>query len=116
MANIQPTNVEYLFPETDSMVTKTDLKGIITYANDDFVKASGYTRAELLGKPHNMVRHPDMPSEAFRDMWKALKAGRPWTGLVKNLRKDGGFYWVLANATPNYEYGKLVGYFWFSFF
>lgn len=110
MAKIQPTNVEYTFPETDSMVTKTDLKGIITYANDDFVKASGYTRAELLGQPHNMVRHPDMPSEAFRDMWAALKAGRPWTGLVKNLRKDGGFYWVLANATPNYEDGKMVGY------
>ena len=110
MANIQPTNVEYLFSETDSMVTKTDLKGIITYANDDFVKASGYTRAELLGQPHNMVRHPDMPSEAFADMWRTLKAGRPWTGLVKNLRKDGGFYWVLANATPNYEDGKMIGY------
>jgi len=110
MAKIQPTHVEYLFPETDSMVTKTDLKGIITYANDDFVKASGYTRAELLGQPHNMVRHPDMPFEAFADMWKTLKAGRPWTGLVKNLRKDGGFYWVLANATPNYEDGKMIGY------
>ncbi|MGB4497493.1 MAG: methyl-accepting chemotaxis protein [Methylococcaceae bacterium] len=107
---IQPTNVEYTFSDTDSMVTKTNLKGIITYANDDFVKASGYTRAELLGQPHNMVRHPDMPSEAFNDMWKALTSGRPWTGLVKNLRKDGGFYWVLANATPNYEDGKLIGY------
>ncbi|MDD2863453.1 MAG: methyl-accepting chemotaxis protein [Methylococcales bacterium] len=110
MANIQPTDDEYTFPETDSMVTKTDLKGIITYANDDFVKASGYTRAELLGKPHNMVRHPDMPAEAFKDMWITLEAGRPWTGLVKNLRKDGGFYWVLANATPSYEDGKLIGY------
>ncbi len=92
MANIQPTNVEYLFPDTDSMVTKTDLRGTITYANDDFVKASGYTRTELIGQPHNMVRHPDMPAEAFADMWRTLKDNRPWSGLVKNMRKDGGFY------------------------
>jgi methyl-accepting chemotaxis protein len=92
------------------MVTKTDLKGTITYANDDFVRASGYTRNEMLGQPHNMVRHPDMPSEAFKDMWTTLKENRPWSSLVKNMRKDGGYYWVLANATPNYEDGKLVGY------
>jgi methyl-accepting chemotaxis protein len=92
------------------MVTKTDLKGTITYANDDFVRASGYTRNEMLGQPHKMVRHPDMPSEAFKDMWRTLKENRPWSGLVKNMRKDGGFYWVLANATPDYDDGKLIGY------
>lgn len=110
MVKVQPTNIEYQFPETDSMVTKTNLKGIITYTNDDFIKASGYSRAELLGQPHNMVRHPDMPAEAFADMWKTLKAGRPWTGIVKNLRKNGDFYWVLANATPIYEKGNIVAY------
>jgi len=108
--NMPVTNVEYSLKETDSIVSKTDLKGLITYINEDFLRVSGFTQAELIGAPHNIVRHPDMPPEAFADMWKALKENRPWTGLVKNRCKNGDFYWVLANATPYYENDLLVGY------
>ncbi len=108
--NMPVTNVEYLLKESDSIVSKTDLRGIITYINEDFLRISGFTQAELIGMPHNIVRHPDMPPEAFADMWKALKDNRPWTGLVKNRCKNGDFYWVLANATPFYENDLLVGY------
>jgi methyl-accepting chemotaxis protein len=104
------TNVEYELKDGSSIVSKTDLKGIITYVNDDFLDASGYAEQELIGQPHNLVRHPDMPEEAFADLWRTLKKGRPWTGLVKNRRKDGGFYWVIANATPIWENGSCVGY------
>jgi methyl-accepting chemotaxis protein len=86
------------------------LKGIITYANPDFERASDFSLKELVGKPHNMIRHPDMPAEAFADLWATLTAGETWRGLVKNARKDGGFYWVVANVSPNYENGQLVGY------
>ena len=111
MKNNQPvTNVEYVLKKTDSIVSKTDLKGIITYVNDDFLRISGFDEHELIGAPHNIVRHPDMPVEAFADLWKALKANRPWTGLVKNRCKNGDFYWVLANATPIFENGQCVGY------
>ena len=92
------------------LASKTDLKGIITYCNPDFVKASGYDEEELIGQPHNLVRHPDMPPEAFADLWQTLKAGKPWTGLVKNRRKNAGYYWVLANVTPIAENGKVTGY------
>jgi len=108
--NIPVTNVEYSLKESDSIVSKTDLKGLITYINEDFLRVSGFTQAELIGFPHNIVRHPDMPPEAFADMWKALKENRPWTGLVKNRCKNGDFYWVLANATPFYENDQLAGY------
>jgi methyl-accepting chemotaxis protein len=108
--NMPITNVEYKLKETDSIVSKTDLKGIITYINEDFLRISGFTKAELIGVPHNIVRHPDMPPEAFADLWKALKENRPWTGLVKNRCKNGDFYWVLANATPFYENDQLAGY------
>ncbi|MGZ8222969.1 MAG: PAS domain-containing protein, partial [Methylobacter sp.] len=108
--NMPVTNVEYLLKESDSIVSKTDLKGLITYINEDFLRVSGFTKAELIGTSHNIVRHPDMPSEAFADMWGALKEGRPWTGLVKNRCKNGDFYWVLANATPFYENDQLAGY------
>ncbi len=107
---MQPTDIEYIFDENTTMVTKTDLNGIITYANDDFVRASGYLRSELIGKPHNIVRHPSMPGEAFKDLWATLKNHRPWTGFVKNMRKNGDFYWVKANVTPHYQDGQLVGY------
>ena len=93
-----------------TIVSRTDLKGKITYINDDFLEASGFTEAELIGQPHNIVRHPDMPEEAFADMWATLKAGRPWTGLVKNRCKNGDFYWVVANATPLKEGDSVVGY------
>lgn len=108
--NTPITNVEHALAETDSIVTKTDLKGIITYANDDFVQISGFSREELIGSPHNMIRHPDMPAAVFEDLWKTMKAGSPWTGVIKNRCKNGDFYWVLANVTPYYENDKLVGY------
>ncbi len=108
--NTPVTNIEYELRETSSIVSKTDLKGIITYVNPDFIEASGYTEKELIGQPHNLVRHPDMPEEAFADLWNTLKAGKPWTGIVKNRRKNGDHYWVVANATPIYESGSVVGY------
>jgi methyl-accepting chemotaxis protein len=108
--NMPVTNVEYSLKETDSIVSKTDLKGLITYINEDFLRVSGFTQTELIGASHNIVRHPDMPSEAFADLWSALKENRPWTGLVKNRCKNGDFYWVLANATPFYENDQLAGY------
>ena len=108
--NTPVTNVEYELRDDASIVSKTDLKGIITYVNPDFVEASGFTEKELLGQPHNLLRHPDMPEEAFSDMWTTLKAGRPWTGIVKNRRKNGDHYWVIANATPIFESGSVTGY------
>ncbi|MDO9046169.1 MAG: methyl-accepting chemotaxis protein [Methylobacter sp.] len=108
--NMPITNVERALTEIDSIVTKTDLKGMITYANEDFIQICGFTREELVGASHNIIRHPDMPAEAFEDLWKSIKAGRPWTGVIKNRCKNGDFYWVLANVTPYYENNKLVGY------
>ncbi len=108
--NMPVTNVEHPIMESDSIVSKTDLKGIITYVNEDFLRISGFTEEELIGAPHSIVRHPDMPPEAFEDLWKALKSGRPWTGVVKNRCKNGDYYWVLANAAPIYENNHLVGY------
>ena len=111
MKNNQPvTNTEYVLEETDSIVSKTDLKGVITYINEDFLRISGFQENELIGVSHNIVRHPDMPVEAFGDMWNSLKQNRPWTGLVKNRCKNGDFYWVVANATPIYENGECTGY------
>jgi methyl-accepting chemotaxis protein len=108
--NMPVTHVEYKLKENDSIVSKTDTRGMITYINDDFLRVSGFTTQELIGSPHNIVRHPDMPAEAFEDMWRSLKAGRPWTGMVKNRCKNGDYYWVLANATPIYENNNLIGY------
>ncbi|MEZ7809963.1 MULTISPECIES: methyl-accepting chemotaxis protein [Alcaligenes] len=92
------------------LISKTDLKGRITYANAAFIAISGFTREELVGKAHNLVRHPDMPPEAFQDFWDTLQNKRPWMGVVKNRRKDGGFYWVYAMAVPIYENGTVAGY------
>ena len=108
--NLPVTNNEYVLTDADSIVSKTDLKGTITFVNEDFKRISGFTEAELIGQPQNIVRHPDMPVEAFADFWATLKAGRPWSGMVKNRCKNGDFYWVLANATPIYEGGHLTGY------
>lgn len=111
MRNNQPNiDQEYVLQDGAMLASQTDLKGIITYCNPDFIKASGFEEDELIGQPHNLVRHPDMPPEAFSDLWKTLKEGMPWTGLVKNRRKNGGFYWVLANVTPIAEDGKITGY------
>jgi aerotaxis receptor len=86
------------------------LQGNINYANPYFIEVSGFTEEELIGAPQNIVRHPDMPVEAFADLWSTIKSGMPWTGLVKNRCKNGDFYWVLANVTPVIENGKPVGY------
>ena len=104
------TDVETLLPEGEFIYSRTDLKSIIVEANKAFADISGYTPEEMVGQPHNLVRHPDMPAEAFADMWRDLKAGRPWRALVKNRRSDGGFYWVVANASPVRENGRVVGY------
>ncbi len=108
--NMPVTNVEYPINENISIVSKTDIKGVITYANEDFIRISGFSRDELIGKSHNVVRHPDVPAEFFEDMWKSLKAGRPWTGVVKNRCKNGDYYWLLNNVAPYYENDQLVGY------
>ena len=101
MRNNQPvTQREYALAPGSAIISRTDSKGRIVACNDEFVEASGFTRDELIGQPHNLIRHPDMPPEAFRDMWATLKAGCPWTGMVKNRRKDGDHYWVRATATP----------------
>ncbi|HZN24297.1 MAG TPA: methyl-accepting chemotaxis protein [Burkholderiales bacterium] len=108
--NLPVTLEEYVLPEGEVIVTRTDLKGRITYANDAFLRSCGFTRDELLGKAHNIVRHPDMPPAAFGDLWDTIKTGQPWSALVKNRRKDGGYYWVRANVSPIVEEGRIVGY------
>ena len=108
--NLPVTNVEFPLDDYTLIVSKTDLKGQITFINKDFIDVSGFTEAELIGQPHNLVRHPDMPVEAFEDMWRDLKDGRPWTGMVKNRCKNGDHYWVLATATPMRENGQVTGY------
>ena len=107
--NLPVTGQEYPLRDGMTIVSRTDLKGRITYVNDDFVEAAGFTLDELIGQPHNLVRHPDMPEQAFADLWQTLKAGRPWTGLVKNRRKNGDHYWVVANATPVLDGGQVTG-------
>jgi aerotaxis receptor len=108
--NLPVTNLERTLQERDSVVSKTDIKGKITYVNRTFCEISGFSEEELLGQPQNIVRHPDMPPAAFADLWATLKAGESWKGLVKNRCKDGAFYWVEANANPIYRDGQVVGY------
>lgn len=101
---------EVLVSRQDELISTTNCKGIITYVNDDFVAISGFTREELIGQPHNIVRHHDMPPAAFRDMWGKLKAGQSWRGIVKNRCKDGSFYWVDAFVSPIFVNGTVSGY------
>ena len=108
--NTPVTSVEREFPAGKYIVSRTDLKGIITYADDTFVEISGFSREELLGKNHNIVRHPDMPPAAFEWAWATLKADRPWRGRVKNRCKNGDFYWVDALIVPVLKDGKKIGY------
>ena len=108
--NLPVTQTERFLEPGKPIVTKTDLKGRITYANDSFVSISGFTAEELVGSSHNIVRHPDMPPAAFGDLWATIKAGEPWRGLVKNRAKNGDFYWVEAFVTPITENGQPVGY------
>jgi aerotaxis receptor len=108
--NLPVTQREKPFPPGCYLVSKTDLKGAITYANEAFVELSGFTREELIGKNHNLVRHPDMPPQAFEDLWRTVKAGLPWRGIVKNRSKDGDHYWVDAFVVPVHEGDSIVGY------
>ena len=109
-SNLPVTQNEIVLRDDQMIVSKTDLKGQITYINRDFLDISGFTESELMGQPHNIVRHPDMPEAAFADLWQTLKDGRPWIGLVKNRCKNGDYYWVEAHATPLYENNQHVGY------
>ncbi len=104
------TGQEYQLPPDATLMSTTDIHSKITYANAAFIQASGFTEDELQRQPHNIVRHPDMPTQAFADMWRTLKGGEPWTALVKNRRKNGDHYWVRANATPVIRHGETVGY------
>jgi len=108
--NMPVTSNEVKLADDEVIVSKTSVKGIITYCNPSFIKISGFSEAELLGKNHNVVRHPDMPVAAFADLWQTIQAQKPWTGIVKNRCKNGDFYWVEANVTPIAENGKLSGY------
>jgi methyl-accepting chemotaxis protein len=108
--NLPVTNVERIMRDGEYIVSRTDTRGIITYANPYFYEISGFSEAEIIGQPHNVVRHPDMPAEAFKDLWETLQAGKPWTGYVKNRCKNGDHYWVVANATPIWENGQITGY------
>ena len=109
-SNLPVTNVEYVLQDDEVIVSKTDLHGNITYINQAFLDVSGFSEDELLGAPQNIVRHPDMPVEAFADFWHSLKSGKAWTGMVKNRCKNGDHYWVEANAAPIIENRKVVGY------
>ena len=104
------TNNERVMGDHDVLVSKTNLKGTITFCNKEFIEISGYSEQELIGKNHNLVRHPDMPPAAFQDLWETVKAGRPWKGIVKNRCKNGDFYWVKASVTPIWDEGHIVEY------
>ncbi|GIX23468.1 MAG: methyl-accepting chemotaxis protein [Caldimonas sp.] len=108
--NLPVHDREYPIAPGETLVSTTDLQGRILYCNPAFIEVSGYTREELLGQPHNLIRHPDMPEEAFRDLWATIQSGLPWRAMVKNRRKDGSYYWVMANVTPLMEAGRPVGY------
>ncbi|WP_163559774.1 methyl-accepting chemotaxis protein [Halomonas sp. NO4] len=111
MRNNQPvTDSEYVIREDQNLISRTDSKGRITYASPTFCEVSGYSRDELIGSPHNLIRHPDMPEIAFANLWETLEAGEVWSGLVKNRRKNGDFYWVHANVVPIVEAGEVKGY------
>jgi aerotaxis receptor len=104
------TDIETPFPEGRLIVSRTDTEGVITHANQSFVEMSGYTQEELIGAPHYILRHPDIPPAAFKDLWETINRGEKWQGYVKNLRKDGGYYWVKATAIPNIRNGQITGY------
>jgi methyl-accepting chemotaxis protein len=104
------TDVEHELGTNETLVSRTNLKGVVTYADHDFIALSGFTEDELLKKNHNIVRHPDMPQEAFQSLWDCIKAGDPWIGLIKNRCKNGDYYWVKANVTPTFTRGRISGY------
>ncbi|BCX89458.1 methyl-accepting chemotaxis protein [Methylomarinovum tepidoasis] len=104
------TDEEVPYPDGRLIVSRTDTDGIITHVNRSFVVMSGYEEEELIGAPHSILRHPDMPKAAFRDLWATVQRGDIWQGYVKNLRKDGAYYWVKATVIPNIRGGQVVGY------
>ena len=108
--NLPVTQQNFDFPGDELLVSSTNTKGEITHCNPAFVRVSGFSYDELVGQPHNIIRHPDMPAEAYKDMWRTIGRGEPWTGLVKNRRKNGDHYWVRANVTPIMEGGKPRAY------
>lgn len=104
------TEIETPYPDGKLIVSTTDTKGHITHVNRSFVEMSGYEENELIGAPHSILRHPEMPPAAFKDLWDTVNKGVKWQGFVKNLRKDGGYYWVKATVIPNVRNGAVVGY------
>ena len=107
---VYDTGVERPFPDGKLIISRTDLNGVLTHVNDAFVEISGYQEEELIGKPQHILRHPDMPSAAYADLWATIQAGKKWHGYVKNLCKDGSHYWVYATVVPNVRRGETVGY------
>jgi PAS domain S-box-containing protein len=109
--SVQPTGRERMFDEDDIIVSKTDLKGIITYANQTFLDVSGYSEEEILGQPHNIIRHPDMPQCVFKLLWNTIQQGQEIFAYVKNMSKNGDHYWVFAHVTPTFnDARKIIGY------
>lgn len=104
------TEVETPYPDGKLIVSTTTPDGVIAHVNQAFVDMSGYAEKEIIGAPHSLLRHPDMPAAAFADLWNTVNKGEKWQGYVKNLRKDGGFYWVKAIVIPNIRKGQLVSY------
>ncbi len=104
------SDIETSFPDGCLIVSRTDVNGVITHVNQSFVDMSGYSKEELIGQPHSILRHPDMPSAAFKVLWDTIKSGKKWHGYVKNLRKDGGYYWVFATVIPNVRNNVIIGY------
>ncbi len=110
--NISPKNKEVPYPDGKLIVSKTDTKGKITYCNELFIQMSGYTEEELIGQPHNIIRHPDMPRLIFKLLWDTIQSGEEINAYVKNMAKDGSYYWVLANVTPSFDKNDtIIGYF-----
>lgn len=109
---VQPNDIEILLQEDDFIVSKTDSKGVITYVNQTFVRVSGFKEKELISKQHNIIRHPDMPRALFQRLWDTIESGNEFNGYIKNLSKDGRFYWVFANITASLDVnGNLLGYY-----
>lgn len=104
-----PIDEEYVF-DTGLIISSTNIKGIITYANRKFCEISDYSKNELQGRNHNIVRHPDMPKAAFTEIWNTIQTKKEWTGILKNLRKDGRYYWVYSHISPIEEEGHIIGY------
>ena len=110
MSKVIPNDQEYIFDD-NVVISQTDLQGIITYGNRAFIKLSGYDREEIIGESHNIIRHPDMPKEIFKKMWETIQNGQVWNGLIKNLRKDGLYYWVSTEILPTRDDdNNITGY------